>query len=135
MEPEYIFRKIVTFLRFPYSGTGALRMKTNILKCYSNFLTAMRLPHGQLWAILKGNASPDVKHCVFYPFRREGHREPRNEIGFLSPAERLVGFEPQSQRLNPLSHSPREYFVLSSPKWVLTLLSINQSHILKKIYL
>ena len=24
----------------------------------------------------------------------EGHREPRNEVGYLSPAERLAGFEP-----------------------------------------
>ena len=44
----------------------------------------------------------------------EGHREPRNEVGSLSPAERLVGFEPGTfrfllQRLNPLGHSPLNY--------------------------
>ena len=51
--------------------------------------------------------SPDVNHCVLH-FRPEGHREPRNEVGSLSPAERLVGFEPGTfrfllQRLNPLA--------------------------------
>ena len=55
--------------------------------------------------------SPDVNHCVLH-FRPEGHREPRNEVGSLSPAERLVGFEPGTfwfllQRLNPLGHSPQ----------------------------
>ena len=67
---------------------------------------------------------PTLGHCqgdsltnpmliiAFYLFRPEGHREPRNEVGFLSPAEHLVGFEPgtlilitMSQRLNPLGHS------------------------------
>ena len=49
---------------------------------------------------------------AFYLFRPEGHREPRNEVGSLSPAEHLVGFEPgtlilitTSQRLNSLGHS------------------------------
>ena len=54
--------------------------------------------------------SPDVNHCVFH-FRSEGHQEPRSEVGFLSPAEHLVRFEPGTfrfllQRLNPLGHSP-----------------------------
>ena len=31
---------------------------------------------------------------AFLPIRPEGHREPRNEVGSLSPAEHLVGFEP-----------------------------------------
>ena len=48
-----------------------------------------------------------------YPehFRPEGHREPRNEVGSLGPAERLVEIEQGTfrfllQRLNPLGHSP-----------------------------
>ena len=54
--------------------------------------------------------SPDVNHCILH-FRREGHREPRNEVGSQSLAEHLVGFEPGTfllQRLNPLGHSPHE---------------------------
>ena len=31
---------------------------------------------------------------VFLHVRPEGHREPRSEVGSLSPAEHLVGFEP-----------------------------------------
>ena len=60
--------------------------------------------------------SPDVNHCVFLHFRPEGHREPRNEVGSLSLAEHLVGFEPGTfqfllQRLNPLGHSPQKFKV------------------------
>ena len=49
--------------------------------------------------------------CVFLHIRPEDHREPRNEVEFLSPAERLVGFESEtfrfwSPRLNPLGYSP-----------------------------
>ena len=51
---------------------------------------------------------------VFELFWLKGHREPRNYIGSLSPAEHLVGFEPGtfpflSQRLNPLVHYPQDY--------------------------
>ena len=47
--------------------------------------------------------------CVLH-IRPEGNREPRNEVGSLSPAEHLVGFEPGIfpfwwQRLDPLGHS------------------------------
>ena len=50
---------------------------------------------------------------AFVHIRPEGHREPRNEVGSLSPAERLAGFEPGTfqfllQRLNPLGHSPQK---------------------------
>ena len=36
--------------------------------------------------------SPDVNHCILH-IQPEGHREPRSEVGSLSPAEPLVGFE------------------------------------------
>ena len=32
---------------------------------------------------------------AFIHVRPEGHREPRNEVGSLSPAEHLAGFEPE----------------------------------------
>ena len=35
---------------------------------------------------------------AFVQVRPEGHREPRNEVGSLSPAERLAGFEPGTYR-------------------------------------
>ena len=49
---------------------------------------------------------------AFAHIQPEGHLEPRNEVGSLSPAERLAGFEPGTfrfllQRLNPLGHSPQ----------------------------
>ena len=46
---------------------------------------------------------------AFLHFWPEGHREPRNEVGFLSLAQHLVGFEPEIlrswlQRVNPLGY-------------------------------
>ena len=48
--------------------------------------------------------------------RPEGHWEPRNEVGSLSPAERLAGFEPGTFRfllLKPLGHSPQKLSLFS----------------------
>ena len=59
----------------------------------------------------RGKASiTHVHHCVLH-FRPEEHWEPRNEASSLSPAGRLMRFEPGTfrfllQRLNPLGHSP-----------------------------
>ena len=39
-----------------------LRKKQSLLRI---FLSAIRLPHGQLWATIKGHPhKPDVNHCV-----------------------------------------------------------------------
>ena len=35
----------------------------------------------------------DVNHC-FYLFQPEVYQEPHNEVGSLSPAKYVVGFEP-----------------------------------------
>ena len=54
--------------------------------------------------------------CTLH-IRSKGHREPRNGVGSLVPAERLVGFELGIfrfclQRLNPLGHSPLVIYTL-----------------------
>ena len=54
------------------------------------FLTAVSLPHDQLWAILEGKASLIT---AFVQFKPEGHREPRNEFVSLSQVKCLVGLE------------------------------------------
>ena len=36
---------------------------------------------------------------AFYLFRPKRHREPGNEVESLSPAERLVWFEPETFRI------------------------------------
>ena len=41
-----------------------------------------------------GSLTKPMLIIVCLPIRPEGHREPRNEVGSLSLAERLVGFEP-----------------------------------------
>ena len=64
------------------------------LHCRLAFLSDIWLPHGQLWVITERTASLTwLSYCVFQP---EYHWEPRNDVGSLSPAERLVGFEPGS---------------------------------------
>ena len=64
--------------------------------------------------------------CVLR-IRREGQQKPRNEVGSLSPAERLVGFEPGTfrfllQRLN--------WITLFKVSYVIVKLH-NSSHLLK----
>ena len=54
--------------------------------------------------------SPDANYCVLH-FQPKGHQEPHSEVGSLSPAECLVGFELGTFRfllkhLNPLGYSP-----------------------------
>ena len=54
--------------------------------------------------------------CALH-IRSKGHREPRNGVGTLVPAERLVGFELGIFRfclqcLNPLGHSPLVIYTL-----------------------
>ena len=59
------------------------------------FLSAFWLSHGQIWAIIEVKPHPPgVNHCVFVNFWSEVHQEACNEIGFLSLAEQLEGFEP-----------------------------------------
>ena len=41
---------------------------------------------------------------LFLHIRPEGYQEPRNEIGYLSPAEHLVLFEPSDSDYNALTH-------------------------------
>ena len=79
-----------------------------VLKVF--FKTAIWLPYGQLWGQLH---SSKVNHCVLH-FRPESRREPRNEVGSLSPAECLVQFEPRTFRflllgLNLLGHSLQQF--------------------------
>ena len=42
----------------------------------------------------------DVNHCIL-TILTHGHRELRNEVGSLGPAERLVGIEPGNFRFLP----------------------------------
>ena len=80
-----------------------------------SFFLTIWLPHGELWAIIEGTVPLDVNSYVLH-FRPEGHREPRNDAGSLSPAKRLVGFELGTfqfllQCLHPLGQSFSEDFV------------------------
>ena len=57
--------------------------------------------------------SPDINYCIL-TYSTEAHREPHNEVGSLSLAECLVGFDTEIfkfwlQRLNPLGNYPLKH--------------------------
>ena len=56
---------------------------------YYLVVTRPMLGHSQ-----KGSLTNPMLITAFEQVRPEGHREPRSEAGYLTPAERLVGFEP-----------------------------------------
>ena len=59
------------------------------------FVTAIWLPHGQLLGDSQGDSLTNlILITAFYLCQPEGQWEPHNEVGSLSPAERLAGFEP-----------------------------------------
>ena len=78
--------------------------------CFNCYLAAPRPILGHFW---EDSLTHPMLMNAFFHFRPEVHREPRNEVGSLSPAERLVGFEAGAfqfllQCLNPLGHFPRK---------------------------
>ena len=82
-----MFRNAISLklvVRTYMGGSTPVYNGKKVLKVF--FKTAIWLPYGQLWGQLH---SPKVNHCVLH-FRPESPREPRNEVGFLSPAECLV---------------------------------------------
>lgn len=62
------------------------------------FLSAIWLPHGQLSAIIErtDNLTYPMLITANWWFQSEGHREPRDEVGYLSPTEWLVRFESEN---------------------------------------
>ena len=52
------------------------------------FLTAIWLPHGQLWTMINGAAS-----LILLAYLTQRHWESCNEVGSLSSAVPLAGFE------------------------------------------
>ena len=82
-------------------------------KCYVFFNCHLAAPRATLGHYRGGSLTHPMLNTCVLRIRPEGHREPCNEDGSLSPAERLVGFEPGtfrfwSQCLNPLGHSPHD---------------------------
>ena len=77
---------------------------------HSHFLSAIWLPHDQLWATIEGAASLTRCSSLRFTYYYKGHQEPRNKVGSQSPTEHLVGFKPGTlwfwmECLNPLGHS------------------------------
>ena len=97
------------FCRWPCQAVHTNHWKTALLFIFFNcYLAAPRPTLGHY----QGDSltHPMLIIAFFLHFQPEGHREPRNKVGSLSPAERLVGFELGTfqfllQCLNPLGHS------------------------------
>ena len=86
------------------------------------FLSLIRLPGIQLWAIIMETAPASLTHvnnlCVCVSFWW-GHWEPQNEVGFQSPLEYLALLWSGillilSEYLNPQGHSLQEFQQFSS---------------------
>ena len=100
----YKIKKILIGLIQNMRNTGRF-----FLNCY---LTAPRptLDHSQ------GNSFTNLMLITeFWLFLLEGHQEPRREVGSLSPAERLVGFELGTFRFN---HNASTHF--ATLPWYIT---------------
>ena len=85
---------------------GVISLTRFFFNCY---LAALRptLGHSQ-----GDSVTNPMLITAFVHIGPKSHREPRNEVGSLSPAKCLAGFETGTflfllERLNPLGHSPR----------------------------
>ena len=76
---------------FPFLSAVAQNDYLSKRYIYYYFLSVILLPCGQIGALSRGRP-----HTRFLTFRPEGHHELCNEVASLSPAERLVGFEPET---------------------------------------
>ena len=96
------------------------------------FLSAIWLPHGQVWAITEDTAS--INQSLFN-FWHKGHQKPHNNIRSLSPANPLVGFELGTSWFDhkPLTH----YATLPKTDWlelIFLLLKLNIPITIKLIH-
>ena len=101
------FDSMLSKYQFWYKQGYSLQQCLLVLFFLSCYLAAPRPTLGHS----RGDSltNPMLITAFFIHIRPEGHRGPRNKVGSLSPAERLVGFEPGTfrfilQRLNPLGH-------------------------------
>ena len=89
---------------------------TNRIHVYFLFNCYLATPRPTMGNFRGDSFTHPMLITAFLNFRPEDHREPRNKVGSLSPAERLAGFEPGTfrfllQRLNSLSLSPPRKFM------------------------
>ena len=75
---------------------------------FNSCLTALRSASSHYWG---GSLTHLILTTCLLHIRPEGYQELHSEVGSLGPAERQLGFEPEtfrlwSQHLNPLGHSP-----------------------------
>ena len=66
---------------------GFVRLKRNFFNCY------LPAPWPTSGHSQGGSLTNPMLITTLYLFRPEGHRDLRNEVGSLSPAKRLVGYE------------------------------------------
>ena len=107
---KYLFKFFFKVLKFLVclSVSGVLFIVAVFCFFFNYYLAAPRptLGHSQGDSLIN-----PMLITVFVHIWPEGHRELPNDVGSLSLAERLAGFEPGTfrfllQHLNPLGHSP-----------------------------
>ena len=69
-----------------------------ILYIYIVLLSTLAAPSSTLDRYRGDSLSYPMLITAFYHIRTEDHNEPRNEVEFINPAERLVGFESRTFR-------------------------------------
>ena len=90
------------------------KARTKVFENFFFFFLLQRPTFGISWG---GSLTNSMLITGFVQFRPEGHWEPRNKVGSLSPTECLVWFETsafqlQLQCFNPLGHFPLgSYFI------------------------
>ena len=103
---------ITTLRKWQSLLNRAVKLVNNVRIIFFVFNCYLAAPQPTLGHYRGGSLThPMLITCVLHIWP-EGHREPRNKVGSLSPVERLVGFEPGTFRfwskpLNPLGHSPQ----------------------------
>ena len=106
---------LIQLLKFP-SGLYWMRVLFKDAGCLLEFLRIffncfLAAPLPTLGHYPEGSLTHAMYIAVFLHIRPKGHREPRSEVGSLSPAEHLMIFEPGTfrfllQRLYLPGHSP-----------------------------
>ena len=101
LENNFKNKKIKTIIDFDRKECNsikpiALKANTNIkiISRFSFFFNRyLAVPRPTLGHSQGGSLTNLMVNTAFVHVRPEGHREHRNEVGSLSPAERLAGFE------------------------------------------
>ena len=73
-------RSLFSAMIFSNVTAASVPIVFNFMVCQV-FLSPIWLPHGQIWATVKGAVSLTLLVTAYDLFQPEGHLEPRNKVG------------------------------------------------------